>query len=291
MRHDFTNNDAFDGRDAGRGFGPGSGGPGFGRRGPGRDGFDPRGGHTPRRGGGFPGGGFGGGFNENGFDEHPGHGGRGEHDENRHGDRRRGGRERGGRGFGGGFPGGRGGFEQFGQFGPGFGGPQGGPGRGGRGPGRGRRGDVRAAILALLGDEPMNGYQLINAIAEKSDGLWKPGAGSVYPALGLLEDEGLIAPTHEGNKKLYTLTDEGKTYKQEHADELTAPWERVAGPHKGMLDLRPELHQLGMALNQVAMSGDEAQIEAARGILDAARKDIYRLLAGDAPQTGDAAQG
>lgn len=217
----------------------------------------------PRRGEGPMGGrGFDQEFSEDGreFPNHGGHGGRGPF----------------------GHRGGPGGFgPEFGGFGgPGFGHD----GRGRRGgPGRGRRGDVRAAILALLGDEPMNGYQLIQAIAEKSEGLWKPGAGSVYPALGLLEDEGLIAPDSEGRKKLYSLTPEGVEYAKEHEDELNAPWQRVAGPHSGFLDLRPELAQLGMALNQVAMSGDKEQIEAARGILDKARKDVYRLLAGDMP--------
>ncbi|MGV9572968.1 PadR family transcriptional regulator, partial [Streptomyces nigra] len=110
---------------------------------------------------------------------------------------------------------GRGGFEgrrgAFGPFGPGgFGGPGFGPGpwgpRGRGGPrGRARRGDVRASILALLKDRPMHGYEMIQEIAERSGGAWKPSPGSVYPTLQLLEDEGLIVSESEGGKKLFAL--------------------------------------------------------------------------------------
>ena len=92
--------------------------------------------------------------------------------------RRAGGRRRHGRGpgFAGrpGFPGGPPGFAGFGPW----------PGepRMMRGP-RAKRGDVRAAALALLAEEPMNGYQIIGEISERSDGVWRPSPGSVYPAL------------------------------------------------------------------------------------------------------------
>lgn len=152
-------------------------------------------------------------------------------------------------------------------------------GRGGRAPGRGRRGDVRSAILALLAEEPTNGYGVINAIAEKSDGLWRPSAGSIYPALGLLEDEGLIAPDDSGEKKTYHLTDEGMAYVSEHSVELDSPWDRVAEPHRGFLDVRSDMQQLAMAVQQVVVTGDEAQLSATREFLQETRKEIYRLLA------------
>ena len=168
-------------------------------------------------------------------------------------------------------------------------GPMGGPfgrgrGRGpGRGPGRGGRGDVRNAVLALLNDsaEPMNGYQLIGAINERSDGLWQPGPGSIYPALGLLTEQGLISPVEHDGSRLFTLTDAGRAYVAEHADEVNAPWERVAQPHKPLLDVRDQLDQLHLALQQVALAGKPNQVEAARSILDQARRDLYRLLADD----------
>lgn len=180
----------------------------------------------------------------------------------------------------------RGGFGPSG-FGP-FDGAGFGPGMGPRrGPGRGRRGDVRNAVLALLREEPMNGYQLISAIAERTDGLWRPSPGSIYPALGLLQDEGLIEPAAGDSGKAFQLTAAGRTHVEAHADELTNPWQRVARPHEGYLDVRQEVGQLAMAVKQVVMTGDQTQIAAAREVLDQARRSIYRVLAGDAPTSTD----
>lgn len=158
-------------------------------------------------------------------------------------------------------------------------------GRRGHGPGRGRRGDVRNAILALLAEAPHNGYQIIGQIAERTDGLWRPSAGSVYPALGLLEDEGLAEPTEANGHKAFQLTDAGRDYVAANAEQLTEPWARVARPHEHYLDVRKEVGALAMALQQVVLAGDAAQIKAARGILDEARRGIYRVLAGDVPAT------
>ena len=189
-----------------------------------------------------------------------------------------------GRGFGPGFGPGGPGFEPgdapFAAFGPFVGGP-GGPGRGRRGPGRGRRGDVRNAVLALLAEGPKNGYQLIAAISEKTEGLWRPSPGSIYPALGLLEDEGLIEPSETESGKAFALTPAGRGHVEEHADELKEPWAKVAGPHASFLDVRSEIRQLAMAVQQVVMTGNKDQIAAARTVLDDARKGIYRMLAGD----------
>lgn len=158
---------------------------------------------------------------------------------------------------------------------------EGGPGRrgGGRGPGRGRKGDVRNAILALLKNQELNGYGMISAISEKTDGLWSPSAGSIYPALGLLEDEGLIEPAEASGKKVYRLTEAGRTHVDEHADALANPWEKVAQPHQGFLDVRSDMHQLGMAVQQVVVAGDQEQLQKVKAILESARKDVYRLLA------------
>ena len=152
-----------------------------------------------------------------------------------------------------------------------------------RGPGRGRRGDVRKAILAILKDNPMNGYQLIQEISQRSDGLWRPGPGSVYPALNLLTDEGLVQTVDGDGKQVHDLTDAGRAYVAEHADEVDAPWERVAGPHQGFLDVRQEVNAMAMALKQVVMAGDQNQIDAARKVLATARRDLYRILAEDDP--------
>ena len=169
------------------------------------------------------------------------------------------------------------------------GGPFGPPrfrGPGGRGP-RVRRGDVRAAILDLLGEgQAWNGYQIIQEIGERTQGVWRPSAGSVYPALQQLEDEGLIRTQRdeagEDRKRNYTLTDEGRTYVQAHADQLKASWDAVTG---SVDDAAVQMHnlarQVAMATVQVAQAGSPAQVQQASKILADTRKALYRILAAD----------
>jgi DNA-binding PadR family transcriptional regulator len=171
--------------------------------------------------------------------------------------------------------------------GPGFGpmafgfGPWAGEGRR-RGP-RVRRGDVRAAALALLAEEPRNGYQLIQEIAERSGGVWQPSPGSVYPALQQLEDEGLIqAETPEGGRKRYALTAEGREYVTAHADEVRAPWDDVASSvGTDAIELRRLIAAVAMAAMQVAQVGTAAQVAQSQQILVDARRKLYAILAAD----------
>ena len=179
-----------------------------------------------------------------------------------------------GRGFGRGFgPGG---------FGPGFGFGPGGP-RGGRRGGhgrRGRRGDVRAAILVLLAERPMHGYEIIQEVAERSQDLWKPSPGSVYPTLHLLVDEGLIVGSEtEGSKKLFALTDAGK----EAAEKVeTPPWDEIAeGVDPGHLNLRAALGQLFGAVAQSAHAASTEQQQRIVDIVNNARREIYTILGED----------
>src|SRR6266576_1975130 len=100
------------------------------------------------------------------------------------------------------------------------GGPLGGWGRGPRGRGRkARRADIRTAALLLLAEEPRNGYQIMQEVEERSNGLWRPSPGSVYPALQQLEDEGLIRSEEIDGRKLFELTDEGRAYVQERGED------------------------------------------------------------------------
>jgi predicted transcriptional regulator len=96
--------------------------------------------------------------------------------------------------------------------GPGFGpGPWG--GKGPWGPPRGRRrerGDVRAAILLLLSEQPRHGYEILTELADRSDGQWQPSPGSIYPVLKRLARDGLVVSSHEDGKRVFTLTDEGR---------------------------------------------------------------------------------
>ncbi|GAA0497782.1 PadR family transcriptional regulator [Streptomyces olivaceiscleroticus] len=181
--------------------------------------------------------------------------------------------------------GGRGEYEgrraAFGPFGPPFGGPPFGGGRGRGGPrGRARRGDVRASILALLKDRPMHGYEMIQEIAERSGGAWKPSPGSVYPTLQLLEDEGLIASRSEGGKKLFELTDEGRTEAENGSD---APWEDAGRgvDWEAMSEIRKAGGGLVEAFRQVWATGTPEQREKAISVVNRARKELYLILAED----------
>ena len=180
-----------------------------------------------------------------------------------------------GRGFGG--PGFGPGFGGPGFGGPGFGRGGGGPRGGGRGRGRGRRGDVRAAILTLLAERPMHGYEMIQEIAERSQDLWKPSPGSVYPTLQLLVDEDLIAGTEsEGSKKLFELTEAGRAV----AEKIeTPPWEEITdGAPAGHADLR---NAAGQLMRAVAMSAGAATPEQQKRIADIvnnARREVYAVL-------------
>ncbi|MBT0993679.1 PadR family transcriptional regulator [Cellulomonas sp. DKR-3] len=180
---------------------------------------------------------------------------------------------RGGRGFGHGGPHGHGGR----GFGPGFGPGFGGPGSRGR---RAGRGDIRAAVLLLLADQPMHGYQLIQEIAERTEGRWRPSPGAIYPALALLEDEGLVTIEVTSGRKMATLTEAGGTYVTEHADELGDPWAAAAErpEHPGHV-MRAAVGALAGAAEQVARTGTPEQVKQAAEILDTARRHLYALLA------------
>ncbi|HEX9031225.1 MAG TPA: PadR family transcriptional regulator [Streptosporangiaceae bacterium] len=192
------------------------------------------------------------------------------------------------RGFG---PGPHGGPAFHGEHGFHAGPPRGGPrGRGyGRRGGRAKRGDVRAAALALLTEEPMNGYQIIQQISDRSGGLWRPSPGSVYPALAQLEDEGLVSVQGaESGRRAYALTDAGRTYVAEHAEELKSPWSAMAGDAaSAAVDMRKLVGQVHLAAFQVVSAGTDAQLSQARTVLAQARRALYRILAEDDQPDGD----
>ncbi len=177
-----------------------------------------------------------------------------------------------------GFPGGG----PFGGFGPGG-------GRGPRGRGRkARRGDIRTAALLLLAEEPRNGYQIMQEVEERSDGVWRPSPGSAYPALQQLEDEGLIRSEEIDGRKLFQLTDAGREHVDERGEDKPAPWEQMSGD---VSDLAHELGRLirevASAFTQVVKTGSEAQMGEARKVLTRTRKDLYRILADGDPDEGD----
>ena len=140
------------------------------------------------------------------------------------------------------------------------------------------RGDVRTAILLILTDEPMHGYQLMQAIAERSGGRWTPSPGAIYPAINLLEDEGLVAVTAQAGRKVVALTDAGREYVTTESVTWADPFAAFEGAAAGP-DLRDLVMQLAGATRQVARAGSAEQAEAAATILADARRALYLLLA------------
>ncbi|RAY16841.1 PadR family transcriptional regulator [Actinomadura craniellae] len=155
-----------------------------------------------------------------------------------------------------------------------------GPGgrRGGRRGGRTRRGNVKAALLALLAERPMHGYEMINELEERTNGVWRPSPGSVYPTLQLMEDEGLVTSQEQNGKRLFTPTEKGTST----AALEPEPWREVAGgAGDGRLRAREAVGQLGMALKQVMAAGTEEQQTRALDVVDEARRKLYGILAED----------
>ena len=161
--------------------------------------------------------------------------------------------------------------------GMGFGGGWFGAGRGG--PRRARRGDVRTALLKLLSERPMHGYDLIRELEARSGGMWRPSPGSIYPTLQLLEDEGLLKGEEHDGKRVYSITDAGTAELKERAARSgDAPWD--FGPAaEGLGALRDAGFQLAASAMQVARTGSKEQRERAAEILAEARRKIYALLA------------
>ena len=139
-----------------------------------------------------------------------------------------------------------------------------------------RRGDVRAAILAVLIDKPMHGYQVMQELGNRSGGAWAPSAGSVYPTLQQLEDEGLVRGEDRDGRRIYSLTDEGRQAAEKAAG--SRPWDVDSADDQ---DARQVFMQVAQAAMQVYQVGSPAQVAEARRILVNTRRELYGLLARD----------
>ena len=185
----------------------------------------------------------------------------------------------------GGWPGHHGAFGPFGPPGPPM--PPGPWGFGGRRRGRRGRGDVRAAIVALLAERPMHGYEMIQELEARTGGVWRPSPGSVYPTLQLLEDEDLITGEEGEGRRRFTLTDAGRAEAERQGQR--SPWEEVtAGVAPMAWNLRDAMGQIAQAFWSVANAGSEAQQARALEVLKDTRRRLYAILAeGDQPEPDD----
>jgi DNA-binding PadR family transcriptional regulator len=145
--------------------------------------------------------------------------------------------------------------------------------------GRGRRGDVRLAVLALLNERPMHGYEMMQELADRTQGLWRPSPGSLYPALQLLEDQGLVKSETNDGRRQFTLTEQGQAELASNP-RAQAPWEAmVRGADQGDVALRVAMRHVMTAVSQVAEAGTAEQKVRAERLIVELRRQMYLLLA------------
>ena len=150
-----------------------------------------------------------------------------------------------------------------------------------------RRGEIRPLILAVLRQKPMHGYEVIQELEAQSGGRWRPSAGSVYPTLQQLADEGLVTSEEVDGRRTYTLTAAGQKAAAETGPR--SPWTEAEQDQEP--DIRRLAIQLAGAVMQVQKMGTpQARREATR-ILTDARKQMYRLLAEDEDASADDEEG
>jgi DNA-binding PadR family transcriptional regulator len=140
-----------------------------------------------------------------------------------------------------------------------------------------RRGDIRPLILAALSSKPMHGYEVIQALEAQSGGRWRPSAGSVYPTLQQLQDEGMVTSTEIDGRRTYTLTDAGRAAAE--ANPAPDPWSDDEPDDTRDLP-RTGMQLMGAVMQVHRIGSAQARSEAARILADA-RRQMYRLLADD----------
>jgi DNA-binding PadR family transcriptional regulator len=139
-------------------------------------------------------------------------------------------------------------------------------------------------VLLLLAETPRNGYQIIQELAERSHGAWRPSPGSVYPVLQQLEDEGLVISVAADVGRLYRITEAGSAHVETHRDEMGVPWEdAVNGISQPTMELAQLIPQVMVAVKQVFRAGSDRQITQAAAVLAETRRALYRILADDEP--------
>lgn len=157
--------------------------------------------------------------------------------------------------------------------------------RGGPFGGRGKRmfdpGALRLVVLGLIAEEPRHGYDIIKALEAMFQGAYSPSPGAIYPMLQMMEEADLVISDANGNKRRYSITEEGRSYLAEHADELARINAQIAesSAETSSVSLGDEVKALTFALFSRLRSGSltAAQAEKAREILKKARRDLEDL--------------
>jgi len=152
---------------------------------------------------------------------------------------------------------------------------------------RAERGEVRYLILDALKEQPSHGYEIIQTIAEKTGGTYKPSPGTVYPTLQLLEEMGHVTSKKKAGKKIYEITDEGLAELAEHQDEVDEAYDRLGPDLDGdeweqFLGLFERIPRLMRAVGRAFRRGKlaPAQMSAIKDVMDDCADRIEAIAKG-----------
>jgi len=180
------------------------------------------------------------------------------------------------------WPGSYGSFaERFEPFAGGFGGVFG--GRWGRFFGAG---ELRLALLSLLGEGPRHGYDLMRTLEERSGGAYRASAGAIYPTLQQLEDEGMVASEQADGKRVYRILEAGKQELERNAEAVKRIWQRAQGAERWARWSGPEAAEVAVPAARVMKAamraathcgGDPDCVAKVLEALERARKELDAL--------------
>ena len=143
------------------------------------------------------------------------------------------------------------------------------------------RGHLKFVILRLLKERPMHGYEVMRALEEESGGCYRASAGSVYPTLQMLEDQGYVRGAEKEGRKVYEITDAGREHLEANRDVVDAIRRRVSDFTSGFF--RTEMRELGRSFSRLAQTAferavkwpaDEDVIRQIKDIIDRATHDL-----------------
>lgn len=147
-------------------------------------------------------------------------------------------------------------------------------------------GEVRLALLSLLADGPKHGYELMKLLERRSGGIYRASAGTIYPTLQQLEDEGVVVADAQEGKRVYKITDEGRAELKREEDAVARIWRRAKVWNEWRAAFDPDVQEIVRPAERVmkaafrAMSGDTtsgSRAEQIREILERALRDLEGL--------------
>jgi len=143
------------------------------------------------------------------------------------------------------------------------------------------RGDLRYLILKLLAERPMHGYEVMQALAQEASGLYTPSAGSVYPVLQLLQDQGYVTSEERDGKRVYSITEAGKAFLEENRERVEDVFDRISDftdRFRGspMRDLTRSFVRFAQVSFEEAVrkAGDEDALDRLKEILERATREM-----------------